>query len=115
MLDAVYDARSLTRHYFGKLTRLVAEAIPPPERAWSDADWRLIGQGHTSADMDGKWNAFVEGTKLYLHRSWTGRESMKPTSRRLQAGGRSLARSWKVIVLATGGTTTPTRPHCSRS
>jgi hypothetical protein len=74
MLDAMNDAQLLTRDDFDRLTPvLVAEAIPPPRRVWFDADWRLIGQGHKSADMDDKWNAFVEGPKLYLHRSWTGR------------------------------------------
>ena len=32
-----------------------------------------IEAGHVSTDMDDKWNAFVEGTRLFLHRSWTGR------------------------------------------
>jgi hypothetical protein len=43
MLDAVNDAQPLTRDDFGRLAQvLVAEAIPPPQRVWSDADWRLI-------------------------------------------------------------------------
>jgi hypothetical protein len=46
--------------------------IPPPEKVWSDTDWTTIRLGHTSGDMDDKWNAFVEGSRLYLHRSWTG-------------------------------------------
>ena len=49
------------------------ESIPPPERVWNEADWDLIQRGHKSADMDDKWHASVEGRRLYLHRSWTGR------------------------------------------
>jgi hypothetical protein len=49
------------------------EKLPLPDRIWSDADWDLIQRGHKSADMDDKWNAWVEGQRLYLHRSWTGR------------------------------------------
>lgn len=74
MLDVVNDASPITRDDFHRLTPvMVAEAIPPPDRIWSDANWRVIGQGHKSDDMDDKWNAFVEGHRLYLHRSWTPR------------------------------------------
>ncbi len=68
------DAQRLTRDDFGRRTPvLVAEPTPAPDRVWSDADWQLIGQGHKSADMGDKRNAFAEGHNLYLHRSWTGR------------------------------------------
>jgi hypothetical protein len=64
----------VTRDDLGGLTPLAApESIPPPERVWNEADWDLIQRGHKSADMDDKWHAYVEGRRLYLHRSWTGR------------------------------------------
>jgi hypothetical protein len=31
-----------------------------------------IRRGHRSRDMDDRWDAVVEGNRLYLHRSWTG-------------------------------------------
>lgn len=60
-----------------QITRLVAlvapEAVPPPRRRWSDADWATICRGHRARGMDEKWHAFVEADRLFLHRSWTGR------------------------------------------
>lgn len=105
MLDAVNDAQPLTRDDFGKLTPLlVAEAIPPPERVWSDADWRLIGQGHRSADMDDKWNAFVEGPKLHLHRSWTGRGIYEASFAQAPGG-------WQIIAAIVEGDRSSYRRH----
>lgn len=61
------------REDFSKLTRVsVPEACSPPQRVWSDAEWALIRRGHRSAEMEDKWNAFVENDRLFLHRSWTG-------------------------------------------
>jgi hypothetical protein len=48
------------------------EEIPAPEQLWTSHEWDLIRRGHQSRDMDGKWHALVEGSRLYLHRSWTG-------------------------------------------
>lgn len=74
MLAGMNDAPRLTRGGLPKLTPVAnAEAIPPPDRIWSNADWRAIERGHRSNDMDDKWHAFLEGHRLYLHRSWTGR------------------------------------------
>ncbi len=73
MLVCVHGQSRVTRDDLGRLTRVsAAEEIPPPERVWSDQDWLLIQRGHKSADMDDRWDAFVEGQRLYLHRSWTG-------------------------------------------
>lgn len=74
MLDVVHGESRITRDDLRSLTPVAApEDIPPPERVWSDEDWYLIRRGHKSADMDDKWHAYVEGQRLYLHRSWTGR------------------------------------------
>ncbi|MER6844661.1 hypothetical protein, partial [Streptomyces platensis] len=54
-----------------------ATAVPQPmpqlpQRVWSDEDWERIRRGHSSRDMDEKWDAFAEGEVVFLHRSWTG-------------------------------------------
>jgi hypothetical protein len=46
--------------------------LTPPARRWTDSEWQGIRAGYESHDMDNKWDAFVEGNRLYLHRSWTG-------------------------------------------
>jgi hypothetical protein len=67
------DEPVVRRDQFTRLTPVAApEAVPPPARRWSDAEWAAICRGHRSRDMDDKWNAFVENDRLFLHRSWTG-------------------------------------------
>lgn len=73
MLATMNTDSQVTRGDFRRLTPVAEpEDLPAPDRVWSDADWALIQRGHKSADMDDKWNAYVEGQRLYLHRSWTG-------------------------------------------
>jgi hypothetical protein len=73
MLDAVHSESPIRRDDLRALMPVAApEEIPPPERVWPDEDWHLIRRGHKAADMDDKWDAYVEGQRLYLHRSWTG-------------------------------------------
>ncbi|MGW5095485.1 hypothetical protein ACWEQ1_34060 [Streptomyces nodosus] len=43
-----------------------------PDRVWTDEDWDRIQRGYRARDMDEKWNVFVEGDVLFMHRSWTG-------------------------------------------
>lgn len=43
-----------------------------PDQVWTDGDWDRIQLGHLARGMDERWNAFVEGNRLFLHRSWTG-------------------------------------------
>ncbi|MFE5326062.1 hypothetical protein ACFRCG_06640 [Embleya sp. NPDC056575] len=43
-----------------------------PDRVWTDGDWERIQRGCRARDMDEKWNVFVEGDLLFMHRSWTG-------------------------------------------
>ena len=47
-------------------------SLPVPTRRWTDDQWAVIRAGHRAADMDSKWNAFVEDDRRFLHRSWTG-------------------------------------------
>jgi hypothetical protein len=64
---------ALDRESFGALLPISSPVvISPPDSVWSDAEWGQIRLGHRAFDMDDKWNAFVEGTRLFLHRSWTG-------------------------------------------
>lgn len=43
-----------------------------PERVWTEEEWERIRRGYRARDMDEKWNVFVKGDVLFLHRSWTG-------------------------------------------
>lgn len=108
MLVAMNDASRLTRDDFPKLTSIAkAEAIPPPERIWPDADWRVIERGHKSSDMDDKWNVFVEGHRLHLHRSWTGRGIYEAEFAQVPGG-------WQVITAVVEGDRGSYRRHQGR-
>ncbi|MFB7466928.1 hypothetical protein ACFCZ1_26115 [Streptomyces sp. NPDC056224] len=43
-----------------------------PGRIWSGDEWARIRAGHVSKGSGEKWNAYVEGDVLHLHRSQTG-------------------------------------------
>jgi len=61
-------------------TRSDWKTLPLPEqRAPLRLDLRLdareverVTAGHIPADMDDKWFIYLEGSELFLHRSWTG-------------------------------------------
>ena len=46
--------------------------IPCPYRLWTEAEWARIRDGFVPQEMEEKWFAFVDGNRLFLHRSWTG-------------------------------------------
>lgn len=48
------------------------EEIPPPARIWIEEEMEHIRRGYIPQIMDEKWFIFVEGDRLYAHRSWTG-------------------------------------------
>ena len=48
------------------------EAIPPPARTWSSEEMERIRAGYVPSIMEQKWFIFVEGDRLFAHRSWTG-------------------------------------------
>lgn len=48
------------------------EAIAAPNVVLSKAEMQSIARGYVPMDMNDKWFAFMEGDRLYLHRSWTG-------------------------------------------
>jgi hypothetical protein len=63
----------VSRSSFNRLVGITSPvAVPAPARRWSEEDWGRIREGHSSFDMDDKWDAFVERDRLFLHRSWTG-------------------------------------------
>ena len=68
------DKRVTRSSFADRLERISSpRALPTvPDRIWSTAEWELIQRGYRSHDMDEKWDAFVEGEVLFLHRSWTG-------------------------------------------
>ncbi|MGQ4464639.1 hypothetical protein ACN6LC_003739 [Streptomyces violaceoruber] len=45
-----------------------------PDRIFSGDEWALISAGHVPKGSGEKWNAYVEGGVLHLHRSQTGYE-----------------------------------------
>jgi hypothetical protein len=99
------DPSGLTRNDFGRLSPMLsAQVIPPPDRVWSDADWLQIDRGHRSVDMDDKWNALVEGHKLYLHRSWTGRGVYEARFAKVPGG-------WQIIAAVVEGDRSSYRRH----
>lgn len=62
-----------------------------PDRVWSDEDWERIRHGYRARSMDEKWNAFVEGDVLFLHRSWTGHGIYEASFVPVPGGGRKIA------------------------
>ena len=48
------------------------ESIPPPARIWTSEEMDQIRLGYVPHIMDEKWFIFVEGDRLFAHRSWTG-------------------------------------------
>ncbi|GHI83089.1 hypothetical protein [Streptomyces xanthophaeus] len=64
----------LTRKSFRRLQPITTPKPVPllPDRVWTDEDWDRIRRGCAARDMDQKWNVFVEGDVVFMHRSWTG-------------------------------------------
>lgn len=48
------------------------ESIPPPARIWTSEEMDQIRLGYVPHIMDEKWFIFMEGDRLFAHRSWTG-------------------------------------------
>ena len=48
------------------------EPILPPARVWTSDEMDEIRRGYVPHIMDEKWFIFMEGDRLFLHRSWTG-------------------------------------------
>jgi ADP-ribosylglycohydrolase len=67
------------------------ERIPVPELVWTPGQWQRVRHGVRALDMDEKWNAYLEGDDLMLHRSWTGRGVFRVTVVEDAAGRRPVA------------------------
>ena len=50
----------------------IPEPIPAPARVWTDDEMASIRRGYIPWIMDEKWFIFMEGNRLFAHRSWTG-------------------------------------------
>jgi hypothetical protein len=86
----------LTRSSFspGLLPMVAPHALTVlPGRVWSDAEWDRIQLGYRSRDMDEKWDVFVEGDVVFLHRSWTGYGILEATFAPVEGGGWRIARA----------------------
>jgi len=83
----------LTRESFRRLKPINTPRplSQPPARVWSDEDWDRIRHGYRARDMDEKWNIFVEGDVLFMHRSWTGRGIYEASFAPADGGGRRIA------------------------
>ena len=54
----------------GPLT--VPQPIPAPARVWTENEMGAILCGYVPHMMEEKWFIFMEGNRLFAHRSWTG-------------------------------------------
>ena len=62
-----------TRALLGELKPMPAQKVRLDlEMEFSPEAYQQLALGHISRDMDDKWDAFLEGDRLYWHRSWTG-------------------------------------------
>ena len=48
------------------------QSIPPPTRIWTEEEMDRIREGYIPQIMEEKWFIFMEGNRLFAHRSWTG-------------------------------------------
>ena len=64
----------------GKVCRNDWKAVPMPsehetfalERHFTDVELKRLKAGHIPEEMEDKWFWYMEGMRLYAHRSWTG-------------------------------------------
>jgi hypothetical protein len=67
------------------------EPVPAPELVWTPGQWQRVRHGVRALGMDEKWDAYLEGNQLTLHRSWTGRAIFRVTVAEGPAGRRPVA------------------------
>ncbi|WP_152776611.1 hypothetical protein [Streptomyces spongiae] len=92
---------SLTRESFRRLQPINAPrpVSQLPFRVWTDEEWDRIRCGYRARDMDEKWNVFVEGDVVFMHRSWTGHGVYEASFAPAAGGGRKIA---SAVVEADG-------------
>ena len=59
-----------------------------PQRVWTEEEWERIQLGFRARDMDDRWHLFVEGDRLFLHRSWLGDGRYEATFSKVPGGYR---------------------------
>lgn len=64
----------------------VPQSIPPPARVWTRGEMGIIRRGYVPQIMDEKWFIFMEGDRLFAHRSWTGIGIYEATFARTRRG-----------------------------
>lgn len=69
------------------------ESIPVPRLEWTPGQWQRVPHGVRSLSMEEKWDAYLEGDQLSLHRSWTGHGVFRVTVAE-GAGGRRPVAAW---------------------
>ncbi|GHA09695.1 hypothetical protein GCM10010372_06680 [Streptomyces tauricus] len=69
------------------------ESIPVPRLEWTPGQWQRVRHGVRSLSMEEKWDAYLEGDQLSLHRSWTGHGVFRVTVAE-GAGGRRPVAAW---------------------
>ena len=62
------------------------ESIPPPTRIWTPEELDRIREGYIPHMMEEKWFIFMEGNRLFAHRSWTGLGVYEATFTPVDAG-----------------------------
>ncbi|TDC78165.1 ADP-ribosylglycohydrolase family protein [Streptomyces hainanensis] len=67
------------------------EPIPVPDLVWTPGQWQRVRHGVRSQSMDDRWDAYLEGDHLFLHRSWTGYGVFQVTVAEDPAGWRPVA------------------------
>ena len=50
----------------------VPQPVPAPSRVWTGDEMGAIRRGYVPHIMEEKWFIFMEGNRLFAHRSWTG-------------------------------------------
>jgi hypothetical protein len=87
------DERVTRSSFSDRIQRISAPGVMSllPGRIWSDEDWGRIQLGYSSRGMDEKWDVFVEGDVVLLHRSWTGNGVFEATFAPADDGG------WRIV------------------
>ncbi len=71
--EAEHLGADLSRDSFRRLEPIQRpKPIAVPEVVWTPGQWQRIRHGVQAQAMEEKWNAFLDGDRLYWHRSWTG-------------------------------------------
>jgi hypothetical protein len=69
----IVEQQMITRTHLGHLTPVAQpQPLPTPTRLWTTREWDAIRRGHKSRVAGDRWNAVVEGQRLFLFRSATG-------------------------------------------